>query len=157
MKNTLLFISTFVTIFASTLLIAEQIMAPYENTAVMSESYGMSSDVCGITKSKIELDGWVPVAELRGPAAPIATASTTQRLTQPTIQRFVYPYCNGCHIHRYTNGCCGNYYQRPIMDGCYRHWHYSAGQPLRNVVRFFHNRRPFRSAIGRLFGFRRCR
>ena len=57
------------------------------------------------------------------------------------------------------------YYQnngRSDYGNCYtsgsNRWSFHRGQPVRNVVRFFHNRRPLRRAIGFVFrGFRvRC-
>jgi hypothetical protein len=49
------------------------------------------------------------------------------------------------------NQSCNHYYYN---NGC--RWQYHRGQPVRNVVRFFHNRRPVRRALGWIFGVRRC-
>lgn len=62
--------------------------------------------------------------------------------------------------------CPPQYY---YYDGCCDRWQFHRGQPVRNVVRFFHNRQPVRNffrnhqpvrnvfrGIGRLFCWRRC-
>jgi len=52
----------------------------------------------------------------------------------------------------------GRYYHGSCYTSCCDRWSYHRGQPIRNVVRFFHNRRPVRRALGFVFrGFRaRC-
>lgn len=171
MKKALLFVTVFSMLFYGTVVVSEQAMTPYENTevGVLPESYGASSESCGVMGSNLDLPGWTPVSELRtaapiiedtppvrGPAQPINRGATTNASSNNSCTGNV---CNG---YRYVNnGCCyryyrchGNYYQRPICGGYYRHWNYRCGQPVRNVVRFFHNRRPVRRAIGWIFGCR---
>ena len=36
------------------------------------------------------------------------------------------------------------------------YWVYQPAQPVRNVVRFFHNRRPVRNFVAWCFGYNRC-
>lgn len=172
MKKTLLFLTVFSMFFYGTVLVSEQAMTQYEEVevGVLPESYGASSESCGVMGGNLDLPGWTPVSDLRtcapiedtpptrGPAQPINRGSSAA--SSSCIGNNVRYVNNGCGYRYVNNGCyrynsCNTYYQRPIFRGHYRHWNYRCGQPVRNVVRFFHNRRPVRRAIGWVFGCRR--
>lgn len=79
---------------------------------------------------------------------------------QPKTQTQTYYYRNGCYYtypsnncYQYQNTCSGRYYT--TYNG-YRTTSYYRGQPVRNAVRFFHNRQPIRNLFRGIFG-RRCR
>ena len=155
MKKALLFTTVFSIFLYGTILVSEQAMSPqeeaYESVGVLSESYDTSSQSYGVMSSNLDLDGWVPVDQIRGPGAPIIGDTPPARgPAQPNVRTnagaVIHPG------HHYVNNC----QQRPICNGYYRTWSYQRGQPVRNAVRFFHNRRPLRRLIGGLFG-RRCR
>ena len=130
MKNTLLFLVISITAFTGIMLGAEVAMQSYENSGVMSEAYGASSESCGVMGEGFELRGYKPINKLRGPAAPIRIVETVGP-AQPICND---SYCNSC------NNCSG--------------WDYQPWEPVRNTVRFFHNVRPLRKAVG--WVFRRC-
>lgn len=165
MKKALLFVTVFSMLFYGTVLVSEQAMTPYEEAevGVLPESYGASSESCGVMGSNLDLPGWTPVSELRTAAPIIEDTPPTRGPAQPINRGTTNASSNGCTGYRYVNnGCCyryysnGCYYQRPLCAGHYRHWNYRCGQPVRNVVRFFHNRRPVRRFFGCVL-FGRCR
>tara|TARA_Y100000034_G_scaffold131983_1_gene193903 strand:+ start:2262 stop:2765 length:504 start_codon:yes stop_codon:yes gene_type:complete len=92
--------------------------------------------------------------------APVESAPTTPLLEEDALCPVEYnrPYAqqqtqprvinNGTCRPVYRNNCSGYYYQRPLARGTYAHWNYRPCQPARNVVRFFHNRRPVRRGVG---------
>lgn len=64
---------------------------------------------------------------------------------KPVLHQQRIIYHNGCGTVYYRNYNCG-----------WRHANYQRCQPIRNVARFFHNRRPVRRFLGRIFCGRRC-
>lgn len=157
-----------------------------EGYGVMSENYGASSTACGEMGEGFDLYGWQPISSLRGPAKPICIPQPTVGPAAPICDsgccpggacvpnlyypnriinqieypnRIVYPNST-CHNAGVCNGSCGScsngYYHQGPCGNTWRHWEYRRWQPLKNAVRFFHNNRPFRRAVG--FGFcRGCR
>jgi hypothetical protein len=128
------FVGIFVLLFAGIAITAESLEFP----VALETQVGVSSMSCGVSASAMESkDSSNPLSSpdgLPGPAPPKLKGSESWGGVgqQPKVA----PQSNNSYC--YTNT-----------------WQAVRGQPVRNVVRFFHNRKPLRRFIGRLFG-RRC-
>lgn len=90
--------------------------------------------------------------------------TTNSNSCSPTI-RYYYPngtvyynnnvcgtqYYNSCGTRYYSNSCGTRYYHQGACGNTWNHWNYQRCQPVRNTVRFFHNARPVRRTLGRVF------
>lgn len=129
-----IFIVTFVLLFAGIAITVESL----EFFAASETQVGVSSMSCGVSASATEAketslsnpDG------LPGPAPPKLKGAESwgSMEKQPEVVDK-----NSCNTHSCNTNSCENT------------WQTVSGQPVRNVARFFHNRRPIRRLLSKLF------
>lgn len=113
------------------------------------------------------------------PSKPNVVHSSSSKVAQPKTNsdrtvihssKNVCTNSGSCRTVRSGSTTCGTvyyrypqtYYTNPCYSTCRTYsycrptWQYQRCQPVRNCVRYFHNRQPVRSCIRRVFG-RRCR
>jgi len=121
-----IFLAVFALVFGAIVAGTKSIDSSTKLCGVSSSSCGVSADTSAVSSGH---PYWLP-----GPAQPVKKYSYQQ------------------HYQQGNNGSCYTYCHK----GYYDRWAWQPCQPVRNVVRFFHNRRPIRRGIGFLLFGRRC-